>query len=59
MTALKRGIMPATRKGSRGFPGKLQREIMQLEADLAVAVHEAVEARAKLAGHYCGGRDKA
>ncbi len=34
-------------------------EVARLEADLAVAVHEAVQARAKLAGHYCGGRDKA
>ncbi len=34
-------------------------EVRQLEADLTVAVHEAVQARAKLAGHYCGGRDKA
>jgi transposase len=58
-TARKRGIMAPTRKGSRGFPGKTQREIQQLEADLAIAVHEALEARARLAGHYCGGRDKA
>ena len=34
-------------------------EVARLEADLTVAVHEATVARAKLAGHYCGGRDKA
>ena len=33
-------------------------EVARLEADLTIAVHEAMEARTKLAGHYCGGRDK-
>src|SRR6266496_3382394 len=34
---------------------KERRENQLLEADLTVAVHEAIVARAKLAGHYCGG----
>ena len=38
---------------------KERHENQLLEADLTVAVHEAIVARAKLAGHYCGGRDKA
>ena len=33
-------------------------EQARLEADLTVAVHEATVARARVAGHYCGGRDK-
>jgi len=43
---------------ARDVPG-LVAEVARLEADLTVAVHEAMDARAKLAGHYCGGRDKA